>query len=394
MTMTRIDMTNIVNIDTFPQVRAGCGSFNELPKVIYRTLAGSLSATGEMTAFLLTDAGVAQTGIVDRAAEILTSAGISAVVYKEIPANPSTESLDLAAQAIRSVEANVLVAIGGGSVLDAAKGVGILARNSTTAREFTQRGMPGTPALPIVAVPTTAGTGAETNGFGVIEDQTVRSKLYISDESAVPKAVILDPELTVGVPPPVTAATGFDALIHGIESLTSRGANPVSVAYAAQAIEMVSGALPAAVADGTDLEARAQMLWAAHLAGRALSISGLGIIHGLSHAITALSGAPHGVALASVAQAVLTDQEARHPELYAHVTRSLVKLSTSGSDGVAARVGLLVRQIDLEPKLSELGISADMIAAVVDKALNDPVTVNTATIPSREDLLSMLQGLL
>src|SRR5690625_111955 len=91
---------------------------------------------------------------------------------------------------------------------------------------------------------------------------------------------------------------------------------------------------------------------------------------------------------------VLRADEARHPELYAHVARSLVKLSTSGSDGVAAQVGLLMREIDWQPKLSELGISADMIAAVVDKALNDPVTVNTATIPSREDLLSMLQGLL
>src|SRR5690625_834842 len=403
----RATATLDVNINSPSEIRAGCGSIKDLPQIVRQVAAFHAPAARSLSAFLLTDAGVSGAGIADRVAKILTDTGISARIYRDIPANPSSVTLDLAAEAIRGEDATVLIAIGGGSVLDSAKGVGLLARNSGTALEFCQRAAPEAACLPIIAIPTTSGTGAETNGFGVIEDPALKAKFYISDESAVPKVAILDPELTVGVPPIVTAATGFDALIHGIESLTSIGANPISMAYAGQAVQLVSQALPEAVADGSNLEARSQMLWGAHLAGRALSISGLGIVHGLGHAITALSGAPHGIALASVAEAVLADQERRHPELYAYVDSSFSVANrvamangvnqgmdqTPGPERVAVRVGALANEIGISHSLTELGVTAEMIPEVVDKALRDPVTSNTATIASKSELASLLRSL-
>src|SRR5690625_17625 len=421
----RATATLDVNINSPSEIRAGCGSIKDLPQIVRQVAALHAPAARSLSAFLLTDAGVSGAGIADRVAKILTDTGISARIYRDIPANPSSVALDLAAEAIRGEDATVLIAIGGGSVLDSAKGVGLLARNSGTALEFCQRAAPEAACLPIIAIPTTSGTSAETHGFGVIEAPALKAKFYISDESAVPQVAILDPDLTVGVPPIVTAATGFDALIHGIESLTSTGANPISMAYAGQAVQLVSQALPEAVADGSNLEARSQMLWGAHLAGRALSISGLGIVHGLGHAITALTGAPHGIALASVAEAVLADQERRHPELYAYVDSSfsvanVVAMANgvsvaaeamaaegavvngmnpgvneiSGSQPVAVRVGALADAIGIRHSLSDLAITAEMIPEVVDKALRDPVTSNTATIPSNSELTSLLRSLM
>lgn len=418
----RATATLDVNISTPSEIRAGCGAIKDLPQIVRQVAALHAPATSNLSAFLLTDGGVSDAGIADRVAKTLTDAGISSRIYRDIPANPSSVALDRAAEAIRGEGATVLVAIGGGSVLDSAKGAGLLARNFGTALEFCQSPASRAPSLPIIAIPTTAGTGAETNGFGVIEDPAIKAKFYISDESAIPKVAILDPEFTVGVPSVVTAATGFDALIHGIESLTSIGANPVSMAYAGQAVQLVSQALPKAVADGSNLEARSQMLWGAHLAGRALSISGLGIVHGLGHAITALTGAPHGIALASVAEVVLADQERRHPELYAYVDSSFSAANgvangvsvaadiltaeaavangvnpgmnqISGSARVAARVGALVEAIGIRHSFSELAVTAQMIPEIVDKALRDPVTSNTATIPSRAELISLLERL-
>ncbi|MEV1294380.1 iron-containing alcohol dehydrogenase [Pseudonocardia sp. NPDC049635] len=274
----------------------GPGSVSRLPALV--------DGLGAESAFVVTDAGLRGTGIVDRVLGGLTAGGLRTAVFDGIGPNPSTTAVEAGAAALREFGPCVVIGLGGGSVLDAAKGIALLATHPA-ARATDPLWDSAVDGLPLVAVPTTAGTGAETNGFGVVEDTCARRKIYLGHPSVRPRVAVLDPELTLGLPAAITAATGFDALVHGVESLASRGANPVSDAAAAQAVALVGRWLPVAVEDGGDLEARSQLLLGAHLAGQALTVSGLGLVHGIAHAVTAHLGTPHGVALAAVSEQVM-----------------------------------------------------------------------------------------
>lgn len=390
--------TVATKIDPTSEVRVGENAIIELAEAVFEVLGAGEFGT-EVSALLVTDQGLIAAGLAQRAQGVLEAAGITVTTYGDIPPNPTTGVLDAATAVARSSGAEIVIALGGGSPLDAAKGIALLATNEVSALEYCQNAESHVnDALPIIAIPTTAGTGAECNGFGVIEDPDAQVKLYISDDSAVPAVAILDPALCVGLPARGTAATGFDALIHAIESLTSRGASPLSAAYASQALRMAAHALPRAVAEGADIDARTQMLWASHLAGRALSLSGLGIIHGLAHAVTAITGTAHGIALAAVAVPILRDQQSRIPAEYEQVSNCLIEqsdLSNLDSEpDVAAVVAHLIDRIKIPSSLRDLGISREMIPVVVDKALADPVSSNTVSLPKRAELISMLETVL
>ena len=324
--------------------------------------------------------------MLDRVLRVLTDAGLEHGVYDGVLPNPSTSTVDEGAARARRFGPAAIVALGGGSAMDAAKGIALLAANPGNADEFDYRDEPAHPGLPIVAIPTTAGTGAETNGFGVIEDTTRRCKVYIGHETVRPRIAMLDPELTIGVPAPVTAATGIDALVHGIESLSSRGANPISVGYARQAVRMVSAWLPAAVEDGTDLEARAQLILGAHLAGQALTISGLGLVHGIAHALTAHTGTPHGVALAAVLRPVMEFNREAARASYEWVAEAML-----AQDAISA-VDDLVERVGVRRPLRELGCDATMLPDIAASAIADAVTANSPRLPAQGDVLEILRS--
>jgi alcohol dehydrogenase len=359
------------------QVEFGAGIIHRLPDAI--------AAVGHRRAFVVTDRGLRVAGVLDRVLHVLTDAGLEHEVFDGVLPNPSTATVDEGAARARGFGPAAIVALGGGSAMDAAKGIALLAVNPGTAEEFDYRDEPASPGLPIVAVPTTAGTGAETNGFGVIEDTTRRRKVYIGHETVRPRIAMLDPELTIGVPAPVTAATGIDALVHGVESLSSRGRNPISVGYAMQAVRMVSAWLPAAVEDGTDLEARSQLILGAHLAGQALTISGLGLVHGIGHALTAHTGTPHGVALAAVLRQVM--------EFNSDVARAGY-LSVADAMGVAdaiVAVDELVERVGVRKPLRDLGCLRNMLPDIAAAAVADAVTSNSPRLPSADEVLLILQ---
>ncbi|MFC9228934.1 iron-containing alcohol dehydrogenase [Streptomyces decoyicus] len=219
-----------------------------------------MATTGHHRAFVVTDRGLRAAGVVDRVLKILDSGGIEYAVHDEVAPNPATGNVDAGARRARAFGPAAVVALGGGSVLDAAKGISLLAGNPDAVAADADQLWEAADGLPLIAIPTTSGTGAETDGFGVIEDAGACRKVYLGHPSVKPRIALLDPELTLGLPAPATAATGLDALVHGIESLASRGASPVSVAYATQAVTMVSGALPTAYRDGSDLDARAALM--------------------------------------------------------------------------------------------------------------------------------------
>jgi alcohol dehydrogenase len=251
------------------------------------------------------------------------------------------------------------------------------------------------PGVPLIAVPTTAGTGAETNAFGVITDLTTGRKGYLGDESVRPRVAVLDPLLTVGLPPGVTAATGIDALTHALESLMSVNANPYAEGLALGVVRTIARWLPVAVADGADLEGRSQLLLAAHLAGLAMgSGTGLGLAHAVGHPLGARLGAAHGVALAAVLPAVLRYNLPTSTRVLALAASSLDVATGGGAlaDAEAAITAItaLLRGVMGVPTLGALGVTPELVPLLAQDSLDDPVLVNTPRPPTRQDVETLL----
>lgn len=376
----------------------GCGSIDQLPAV--------MASLGRDRAVLVTDQGVVDAGIAVAVERVLRDAGVATTRFDGVHSNPGTDNLDLGARTVRawdpdgaSREAPVLVALGGGSVLDAAKGLALMATNDGPARDFDYRNQPPRPGAPMVAVPTTAGTGSETNGFGVIDDPEAGRKIYVGHDSVVPRTVILDPDLTRGLPSRQTAATGMDVLAHALESLSSRQSNPYADGINMQVVGMVSRFLPRAVVDGQDLEARSQMLLAAHMAGLAFATTGLGLAHAVAHALSARIGAAHGVVLSVLLPHVLAFNLPARAETYARVAPAL-GVRGAEADGLGAApaavdaVRRLASDLGMPDSLRDLGLTEGLIPVVVEDALADEVVLNTPRRPTDDELRALLEGAL
>jgi alcohol dehydrogenase len=369
----------------------GCGAIDRLPS--------ALQSLGHNRALLVTDAGVAAAGIGERIERLLREAGVVTRVFDGVNPNPSTDNLDAGARAAREFAPTVVVACGGGSVLDTAKGIALMANNDGPARDFDYRNEPACPGLPIVAIPTTAGTGAETNGFGVIDNHDTGRKYYVGHESVIPRAVILDPELTRGLPARQTAATGMDVLTHALESLSSVRSNPYADGINLQVVRMVFHHLPRATADGEDLEARSQLLLSAHIAGLAFATTGLGVAHGLAHALSARIGAPHGVALAVLLDRVLSFNLPVRSEVYARVALSLgvghsEQDERTNATALVAAVRDLAHEVGMPGSLRELGLEEGLLSQIVQDALEDEVMANTPRTPTEVEIRQLLESAL
>ncbi|MFV8185088.1 iron-containing alcohol dehydrogenase family protein [Streptomyces sp. AF1B] len=375
-----------LSLDGICRVEFGPGRVDRLPELI--------AATGHTRAFVVTDRGLQAAGVAERVLKTLDLAGIEYAVYDEVAPNPSTGNVDAGAARARAFGPAAVVALGGGSVLDAAKGISLLVGNPDAVAADADHLWEAADGLPLVAIPTTSGTGAETNGFGVIEDAAAHRKVYIGHPSVRPQVALLDPELTLGLPAAATAATGIDALVHGIESLASRGANPFSVAYATQAVTLVGRALPAAYRDGADLDARAELMMGAHLAGQALTLSGLGLVHGIGHALTAHTGTPHGVALAAVLEEVMEFSAPAARDAYEQAGRAMRLDPPADGDWARATVAAVRATsgaLDIKRPLRELGADRSMLSSVAAGAVADAVTKNAPRIPDAGEVLEILE---
>ena len=364
-------------------IRFGAGSVAQLPEVI--------AGLGTSKVFIITDPGVANAGVLTQVEAILKSAGIQNAAFTEIKPNPTTTLIDTAAKAAVAFGADCLIALGGGSSLDSSKGVALVAANPTfSSAQFNYSITPDHPAIPIIAIPTTAGTGSETNNWGVIDDPIKQCKFYVGDASTTPAAVILDPELTLGLPPRPTAGTGIDALTHAIESLTSKGRSPISAAYAHEAIKLISRSLPTAVRDGKNVDARGDMLVGAHLAGLALTLSGLGLVHGIAHSVSAHVGAAHGEALAAVLAEVMEFNSTSVADIYATVGNDM-GVKADAKSAIDAVRGL-ADDINIRFALGHYGVKADMVDGIADTTLADSVTSNNPISPSKSDVVGILKS--
>jgi alcohol dehydrogenase class IV len=375
------------------------GGVQRLPELVHALRGRSV--------FIVTDQGVIGAGVCAVVEGQLRHAGFEVATFGNIRPNPDTEQLDAGARVIRDFTSGgsipggspVVVAVGGGAVLDVAKGLALMAVNPGTARDFEYLRQPERGGLPVIALPTTAGTGSETNPWGVIDDPAVGRKFYIGHASVQPRFVILDPELTLSLPPRATAAAGMDALAHALESLSSIRRNPYADALNREVVRMVARSLPATLADGGNVIARGDMLIAAHLAGLAFATTGLGVAHALAHSLSARIGAAHGVALSVLLPHVLAFNLPVRREVYADLAGLLEANSGAWSEAVRAGATIeAVRQLGvssgLPQHLRELGVTEMHIPQIVEDALIDSVITNTPREPVAPELAELLEAAL
>jgi alcohol dehydrogenase len=369
----------------------GVGAIERLPEVV--------ASAGGSRAFVVTDPGVRASGVVDRVLEVLATGAFEAGVFGDCEPNPGASTVERGAAALRDfgLGGTVVVPVGGGSSMDTAKALDLRAANDLPVWELEYDGPGLAPGRPLVAVPTTAGTGAETNSFAVITDEGAGRKGYVGHPSLLPVATILDPVLTVGLPPAATAATGIDAMTHSLESLLSANPNPFAEMTALGVIRTVGEWLRAAVVDGADIEARSQMLVASHLAGVGqASGTGVGLVHALGHSIGTRGKVAHGTALATVLPEVLRFYLGTRDRELALVGIALGVSSAAepASSAAAAAIGAieqLLRDVDQRPTLRNLGLADDVaIDQLVTDTLDDAAIRNSPRLPTAIEARAIL----
>jgi alcohol dehydrogenase len=265
----------------------GSGTVNEVGGRV-KTLSGS-------KVLIVTDAGLVKLGVADKVKKIIEDAGLEAVIFGGAEPNPTDKNVDAGFEVLKNENCDSIVSLGGGSSHDCAKGIGLLASNGGRIHDYEGIDKSSNPMIPLISVNTTAGTASEMTRFCIITDSSRKVKMAIVDWRVTPKVSINDPDLMVGMPPALTAATGMDALTHAIEAYVSTAATPLTDSAALMAIELVSQYLPIAVANGTNMEAREKMAYAQFLGGMAFNNASLGYVHAMAHQLGGFYNLPHGV---------------------------------------------------------------------------------------------------
>ena len=345
---------------------------------------GAIARLGELVRelgvtrpLLVTDKGVAEAGLAERALRHMDGA----VVFDDVYPNPDIELVGRGSAVYREEGCDGLVALGGGSSMDTAKSIGVEAVHGGSIKEYEYDHTPITKRIPpLVAVPTTAGTGSEVTLWAVITDHERKIKFNVGGTPLIgPHVALVDPELTVGLPPAVTAATGMDALSHGIECYTCDYHQPFNDAVALLAIELVGGWLRTAYADGSNLEARTHMAHAATLGGMAYGTESAGAAHAMSQSAGGVHDCPHGALTARVLGPVCEYNAPADPDRYARIALAL-GVRTDGMDALeAALAGVeeiyrLTEDVAI-PTMEELGFSEDEIPLLARIAFEDPQTI-------------------
>src|SRR6202521_1740922 len=344
-------------------------------------LGGEASLLGMRRPLLVTDAGVKAAGLLDVALESLRRSDVEPVVFDKVRANPGVELVDAGAAEYRSQGCDGLVAIGGGSSMDTAKGIGVVAAHDGSIVDYEWGHNPISSRIPpMIALPTTAGTGSEVTLWAVITDPKRKIKFNVGGTPLIASWVaLIDPELTVKLPAAVTAGTGMDALAHAVECYTMSYHQPFTDAVALLAMEYVARYLRVAFSQANNLEARYHMSAAAMLAGLAYGTDSAGAAHAMSQTAGGVHDAPHGALTARLLGPVMEFNHAGEPERFARMAVAF-GLDTRGvtlwraAEMAVEYVHQLTKDVEI-PGLQELGLSEDEIPMLADKAFNDPQTI-------------------
>ena len=348
-----------------------------LPTIVFnrgaaKDLNNHIQALGKTTALIVTDKNLAASGVLDPILEGLRAANLSVEVFDGVEPNPTDLNVEAGAERLKELGDAVVVPIGGGSPMDCGKAIALLASNPGSVEEM-QNSQPTPAAAPVIAVPTTAGTGSETNGACVITNTRLGRKTYVVHPSIVPACSVLDPDLTVGLPTYATATCGFDVLTHAVEAFVSVGANAYSDTIAVEAMRKVAENLRKVVADGEDIEARSQRMLGSAMAAQAVNVTGLGSAHGTGHAISARLDAAHGQTLATMMPYVMDYNMSVREEKYAEVARILAPSGPATGAGAIDAVIQLSSDIGINRSITDLGGGSDLLSVLVEDAMADPV---------------------
>ncbi|MFV0439603.1 MAG: iron-containing alcohol dehydrogenase [Desulfopila sp.] len=354
-----------------------------------------LTALGAKKVFCIYDKGVKNAGLVDGLVELIKKAGITVIEYDGVLANPPSEVVEAAAEIGKREKVDALVAIGGGSAMDCAKAVNILLTNPSPIFQYAGPNQVKNPVKPLIAIPTTAGTSSEVTAVTVISDTQKKKKIVILGQHVGATHALIDPLLTMDLPPSITAATGMDALTHAIESYTSVNVSPATEVHSLKAIELIAANLAEAVKNGHNTEARTNMMLACLHAGIAFGNADLGLVHTIAHPLSARCGLAHGDANAAMLPYVVAYNADAVPERTREIARALGVDVAGKSDEEAATLA-----VDKIKELSaKIGIKTLRGLNVPETALNDLVedSMLEATLqfnpkqPKKEDVRKLLE---
>ena len=349
---------------------------------------------GGTHALIISGPHLTKMGHVKHCADLLAAAGIASDAFTETEGNPSTETVAKAAEMYKSCGADFLVAFGGGSPMDVAKAVAVVAKFGGKITDYEGAGtVPGEP-VPLIALPTTAGTGSEVTAAAVITDHSRNYKLTVFDAKLIPKAAILDPDFLTTAPAGIAAACGIDAMVHAIEAYISRAASPFSDAMAEKALELIGKNLRRYVANRTDLEAASGMLTGSLFAGIAFSWARLGDVHAMSHPVSAYFDVPHGVANAILLPTVMEfnalADNGKYENIYDYIALNPSSEYFEPQDLVEL-LKELNESLGIPACLADVGVKADHFDAMADDAMKSGnIAVNPRTT-TKKDILALYQ---
>lgn len=371
----------------------GPGARKELPEVVKRL--------GKSKALIVTDAGLVKFGVAKMVTDVLDGASIPYEIFSDVKPNPTVTNVKDGIEAYKKSGADFIIAVGGGSSIDTAKAVGIVINNPDFSDIVSLEGCAPTThkSVPIVALPTTAGTAAETTINYVIIDEENHKKMVCVDPNDIPAVAIVDAELMYSLPASLTAATGMDALTHAIEGYITKGAWALSDMFEIEAIRMISRNLPTAVAEPSNAEARDAMAVAQYVAGMAFSNVGLGLVHGMAHPLGSLFDVPHGVANALLLPTIMEWNMPACLDKYPAIAEAMgvdVAGMTREEAAQAAcdAVKALSIKVGIPQHLSEIGIKESDIQALSEQAISDVCTPGNPRDVTIEEIIALYKKVL
>ena len=377
--------TNASADDTSPQVAAqpagdhSIAAFDYDPRTRVIFGAGTIDRLGELAAelncgknvLLVTDKGLAAAGHEARAIGSLESAGLVVRVFDDVRPNPTTEDVDRCCEVARSIDVDLIVGLGGGSSMDCAKGANFILTNGGRMEDYWGVGKATSPMLPMIAIPTTAGTGSEAQSFALISQAESHTKMACGDKKAACKIAILDPDLTRSMPTSVAAATGIDAISHALETAVTTRRNPVSELLSRRAWKLLASGFSAVFSDNDSTDARGQMLLGAHLAGAAIENSMLGAAHALANPLTAHFDLTHGYAVGMMLPHVIRFNSSVVGSHYAGAAAAAGLCSADDINApelLAGFVTSLLEMSDVPTTLSAWGVTAELLPTLAGEA--------------------------
>jgi alcohol dehydrogenase len=366
----------------------GVGSVDRLG-----TLAREL---GARRVLLVTDPGLVKAGHSHRVEASLKEAGLATFLFDQVRENPTTDDVDDCLKAAKAGSIDLLVALGGGSAMDTAKGCNFLLTNGGCMRDYWGVGKASKPMLPLIAIPTTAGTGSECQSAALIADKQTHQKMACLDPKAIARIALLDPALTLSQPSLVTAHTGIDAIVHAVETAVTNKRNSLSLMYSHEAFKLTVSSLDRVLASPTDLEARGRMLLGAAFAGMAIENSMLGAAHAAANPLTARYGVVHGEAVGVMLPAVVRFNAKEPCARRAYAELASAPEIACVSDGLDQAVDALIHRLEtlldiaqISPSLNHLGVEQKEIPNLADQAASQWTARFNPRPASPEDFAEM-----